>query len=185
MSSDTGGISYEQLGFQCPHAEAAALEGVHRLRVLASYGTDAQLRREWDTTDPLTRAWIFQGVNRSVSSFIKEAVMLRLVNRMLPGLQQFPIPDEEQLEQMVDGLERLYNELCESIPPRLQHLHDEEGNLVPWEYAPLPPNPADAAAHPPQFEAVPLSQTDQSVSSRLLSSIFGLGAEAGGEEHAP
>lgn len=171
-----GPLSLDALGFSCPHAYEAARIGIERLAQLRDAGaSDTVIEAELKASDPMTQIYLFVGIQHAafrVFYGIKEMWRVHrdairtisLFGGMLPpGLETDDWAYETLYAPVAMQFEKAFEPLLMAYQERHKKLHDDDGNLVPWDYPPL------ALPTAPE-EMVPVELTDEQarIVSRLL-----------------
>lgn len=171
-----GQLSLDALGFACSHCFEAAKIGVDRLKQLADAGaTDMVIEAELKASDPMTQLYLFVGSQHAayrVFYGVKE--MWRLHRDAIRNITMFGGTLPSGMEEDNWAYETLYGPVAMRFEETFTHifaayqkrhetLHDDDGNLRPWDYAPLA-----LPTSPEEIVPVELSEEQQRIVSRLL-----------------
>ena len=171
-----GQLSLEALGFGCSHCYDAANIGIDRLAQLRDAGaTDTVIEAELRASDPMTQLYLFVGAQHAafrVFYGVKEMWRMHrdaIRNITLFGGAMPPDMDEDNwayemlYAPVAMRFEETFARIFTAYQQRHETLHDEDGNLRPWDYAPLA-----LPTSPEEQVPVELSEEQQRIVSRLL-----------------
>lgn len=172
-----GQLSLDALGFGCKHCYEAAQMGIERLAQLRDAGAnDMVIEAELHASDPMTQMYLFVGVQHAayrVFYGVKE--MWRMHRDAIRNITMFPggmMPHgmeednwayETLYAPVAMQFERAFEPLLLAYQQRHTTLHDDDGNLVPWDYPPLA-----LPTSPEEMVPVELSEEQARIVSRLL-----------------
>ena len=171
-----GDMDITTLKFGCKHSVEAVDFGLLRLKLLLEADADEKrIEAEVSITDPLVKMYIFVGMQRSAHRIfygLKEMWRLHRSNIRSLTLLGGVLPDgmdddawayEAAYKPVSEAFERVFIDLLPRYYERLQNLHDDEHNLVPWEYPEL-----DVPQKPSMVGPVTLSDDERQRVEKLL-----------------
>lgn len=170
-----GEIELSSLGYGCRHSIEATDFGLLRIKMLMDADADdKRIETEVKHSDPVVQMYLFVGIQHAAHEVFyglkemwrKYRTSVRsfsLVGGKLPA----ELDDDDWAynvyKPLAESFERVFVELLPRYLERMQNLHDEEHNLVPWAYAEL-----DVPSKPEMVAPVVLSAEEQQRVANLL-----------------
>jgi hypothetical protein len=160
-------MDFAQVGIGCSHSWEAIQTGVERMKLIAQKGTDAQVEYELQHTDPLVRAFLLVGLQRSMYKQYTSYGSIDMGGHMLG--HRFHQITKEQLGENLNWLLEEFEKLADPLEARLGDLHIEPEHVTnSWPYGPLPVFADDAP------KAVDLKPEENDAAVNILSQFGNL-----------